>query len=109
MCEFWCREHLWVHFTTQVGLNGMQQFNGLGKAEWAHNQCFNFALHSLSGHMVCQAFLAAVDTTLQLRRSGRTKAQFPCRDEQHYPLLWRCWKWRHTTGVMTFAGDWSPL
>lgn len=47
-----------------------------------------FALHSQSAQMVCHAFLATIDTTLQLRRSGNTKARYPWRDKRYYPLLW---------------------
>lgn len=47
-----------------------------------------FALHSQSAQMVCHAFLANVDTTTQLRKSGRAEIRYPYKDKLFYPLLW---------------------
>ena len=47
-----------------------------------------FGLHSQSAQMVCHAFLANIDTTTQLRRSGRKEIRYPWRDKLFYPLLW---------------------
>lgn len=47
-----------------------------------------FGLHSQSAQMVCHAFLANIDTTTQLRRSGRQEIRYPWRDKLFYPLMW---------------------
>jgi len=47
-----------------------------------------FGLHSQSAQMVCHAFLANIDTTTQLRRSGRKEIRYPWRDKIFYPLMW---------------------
>lgn len=47
-----------------------------------------FGLHSQSAQMVCHAFLANIDTTTQLRRSGRKEIRYPWRDKLFYPLMW---------------------
>jgi putative transposase len=38
--------------------------------------------------LVCHAFLANVDTTTQLRKSGRSEMRYPYKDKLFYPLLW---------------------
>ena len=47
-----------------------------------------FALHSQTVPMIGHAFLANLDTTLQLRKAGDRKAKYPWRDKRYYPLLW---------------------
>ena len=47
-----------------------------------------FALHSQTVQMIGHAFLANIDTTLQLRKAGDRKAKYPWRDKRYYPLLW---------------------
>lgn len=47
-----------------------------------------YALHSQSTQMVCHAFLANVQTTRELKRSGHHKARYPYKDKRYYPLLW---------------------
>lgn len=47
-----------------------------------------FGLHSQSAQMVCHAFLANVDTTRQLRQSGRREMRYPYKDKRFYPLMW---------------------
>ena len=47
-----------------------------------------FALHSQTVQMIGHAFLANIETTLQLRKAGNQKARYPWRDKRYYPLLW---------------------
>ncbi len=47
-----------------------------------------FGIHSQSAQMVCHAFLANIDTTTQLRKSGRKEIRYPWRDKLFYPLMW---------------------
>ena len=47
-----------------------------------------FALHSQTVQMIGHAFLANIETTLQLRKAGNRKARYPWRDKRYYPLLW---------------------
>jgi transposase, IS605 OrfB family, central region len=45
-------------------------------------------IHSQSVQMVCQAFIANVDTTRQLRQHGYRKINYPWRTKTFYPVLW---------------------
>ena len=46
-----------------------------------------FALHSQTVQMVCQQFLANVDTARELRQTD-SKIRYPYKDKRSYPLLW---------------------
>ena len=46
-----------------------------------------FALHSQTVQMVCQQFLANVDTARELRQTD-SKIRYPYKDKRYYPLLW---------------------
>jgi putative transposase len=47
-----------------------------------------FSLHSQSVQMVCHAFLANVETTVELRKQGRKDIRYPYEEKRFYPLLW---------------------
>ena len=47
-----------------------------------------YALHSQSIQMVCHAFLANIEATVELRKAGNLKMKYPWRDKRYYPLLW---------------------
>ena len=47
----------------------------------------NFAIHSQSIQMVCHAFLANIDTAVQLKRTNK-RIRLPYRQKNFYPLLW---------------------
>jgi putative transposase len=46
-----------------------------------------FALHSQTVQMICQAFLANIDATRQ-RRQTNPKIGYPYKDKRYYPLYW---------------------
>jgi putative transposase len=46
-----------------------------------------FALHSQTVQMVCQQFLANVDTARELRQTNR-QIRYPYKDKTFYPLFW---------------------
>jgi putative transposase len=48
--------------------------------------------------MVCHAFLANVETTVQLRKQGRKNIRYPYKEKRFYPLLW-------PAQAMTLDGD----
>jgi putative transposase len=47
-----------------------------------------YQLHSQSVQLVCQAFLANVDSTKANRRSGLKKMKYPWRTKEFYPVSW---------------------
>lgn len=46
-----------------------------------------FALHSQTVQMICQAFLANIETTRQVKKHNPTM-RYPYKDKKFYPLLW---------------------
>ncbi len=75
-----CRDTLKIAMTTRGKWPNRDSLQKLTKGR--------FALHSQSAQMVCHAFLANVDTTRQLRKSGRKEIRYPYKDKLFYPLYW---------------------
>ena len=45
-----------------------------------------FGIYSPSVQMVCHAFLANVETTVELRKQGRRNIRYPYKEKRFYPL-----------------------
>jgi putative transposase len=64
------------------------------RTKWPHQDVLQkltkgrFSLHSQSAQMVCHAFLANVETTVELRKQGRQDIRYPYKEKRFYPLLW---------------------
>ena len=60
-----------------------------------------YELHSQSIQMVCQAFLANIDSTKANRRSGLKKIKYPWRTKRFYPVLWTAQSVKYIDGKLT--------
>ena len=60
-----------------------------------------YELHSQSVQMVCQAFLANVDSTKANRRSGIKNMKYPWRTKRFYPVLWAAQAVKYSDGKLT--------
>lgn len=75
-----CRD---VHEAARKARTPWPRRDALQKATKGH-----YALHSQSVQMVCHAFLANIETTVEVRRAGNLQMKYPWRDKRYYPLLW---------------------
>ena len=60
-----------------------------------------YQLHSQSVQMVCQAFLANIDSTKANRKSGLKKSKYPWRTKKFYPITWPAQAVNYTDGKLT--------
>ena len=60
-----------------------------------------YELHSQSVQMVCQAFLANVDSTRANRRSGMKKMKYPWRSKRFYPVAWTAQSVKYDGKILT--------
>ena len=59
-----------------------------------------YELHSQSVQMVCQAFLANVDSTRANRRSGLKNMKYPWRTKRFYPVSWAAQSVKYSSGKL---------
>jgi putative transposase len=59
-----------------------------GRNEYHKATRGRFALHSQSIQQVFRVFDAAVESTLENRRSGRKEMRYPYKDKRFFPLMW---------------------
>ncbi len=60
-----------------------------------------YQLHSQSVQMVCQAFLANVDSTRANRRAGIKNMKYPLRTKGFYPVSWTAQSVKYNDGKLT--------
>lgn len=60
-----------------------------------------YELHSQSIQMVCQAFLANIDSTKANRRSGLKNFKYPWRTKRFYPVLWTAQAVKYSDGKLS--------
>ena len=60
-----------------------------------------YQLHSQSVQMVCQAFLANVDSTRANRRAGIKNMKYPWRTKGFYPVSWTAQSVKYSDGKLT--------
>ena len=60
-----------------------------------------YELHSQSVQMVCQAFLANIDSTRANKRSGVKKMKYPWRTKKFYPVAWAAQSVKYRNGKLT--------
>ena len=60
-----------------------------------------YQLHSQSVQMVCQAFLANVDSTRANRRAGIKNMKYPWRTKRFYPVSWAAQSVKYELGQLT--------
>ena len=60
-----------------------------------------YKLHSQSVQMICQAFLANVDSTRANRRSGIKNMKYPWRTKRFYPVAWTAQAVKYIDGKLT--------
>ena len=60
-----------------------------------------YELHSQSVQIVCQAFLANVDSTRANRRSGIKDMKYPWRTKRFYPVAWTSQSVKYSEGKLT--------
>ena len=60
-----------------------------------------YELHSQSIQMVCQAFLANVDSTRANRRAGIKNMKYPWRQARFYPVSWAAQSVKYSDGKLT--------
>ena len=59
-----------------------------------------YELHSQSIQMVCQAFLANIDSTRANRRAGMKKMKYPWRTKRFYPVHWSAQAVQYSNGKL---------
>ena len=60
-----------------------------------------YQLHSQSVQMVCQTFLANVDSVLANRRQGIKNMKYPWRTKRFYPVAWTAQAVKYSDGKLT--------
>ena len=60
-----------------------------------------YELHSQSVQMVCQAFLANIDSTRANRRAGLKNMKYPWRTKRFYPVSWAAQSVKYSNGRLT--------
>lgn len=60
-----------------------------------------YHLHSQSVQMVCQAFLANIDSTRANRRQGIKKMKYPWKTKKFYPVSWTAQSVKYNDGKLT--------